>query len=93
MFFKGSEIFHEKFKGSENVDEKFKGSENFLENHKGFENLCEMLRRQGVKLCCRKQAFDLLTQKNYLAKNMFKFMNVALMLFSRDIMTSATRGV
>ena len=38
MFFKGSEIFSEKFKGSENNPENIKGSENNPENIKGSEN-------------------------------------------------------
>ena len=50
MFFKGSEIFHDKSKGSENFDEKSKESKFFLENYKGFENLCEMLRRREIVL-------------------------------------------
>ena len=45
MFFKGCEIFSEKFKGSENNPENFKGSENNLENFKG----CKISSARGNK--------------------------------------------
>ena len=50
MFFKGCEIFTEKFKGSENNPENIKGSENNPENIKGSEKLvkhkgCEIFQR------------------------------------------------
>ena len=45
MFFKGCEIFREKFKGSENNPENFKGSENNPENFKG----CKISSARGNK--------------------------------------------
>ena len=48
MFFKGCEIFREKFKGFEIFSEKFKGCEIFSEKFKGSENFPVPERIRGV---------------------------------------------